>query len=144
MPVVLFLSLALIVSTTLVHFELMRIIAALEARRILSRRVELLALVLSAFVAHLIGIGLYAAAFAWLHYDPGYGHLGGHIDESIADFFYFSLTCYTTIGFGDVHPVGELRIMAGLEGLNGLVLIAWSAALTFGAVQKMRRRRHRP
>ena len=143
MSIVLLLSVALIVSTTLVHFELMRVIAALEARGVVSRRLELLALVLAAFVAHLIGIGLYAAAFAWLHHHPAYGHLDGHVAGSISDFFYFSLTCHTTIGFGDVHPVGDLRIMAGLEGLNGLVLIAWSAALTFGAVQRLRSRRRR-
>ena len=46
-----------------------------------------------------------------------------------------SLACYTTLGFGDVYATSDLRIIAGLEGLNGLVLIAWSASLTFLAVK---------
>lgn len=53
------------------------------------------------------------------------------------DFFYFSLTCYSTMGFGDVYATGDMRILAGLEGLNGLVLIAWSASFTFIAVERI-------
>lgn len=141
MTVVLLVSATLIILTTLAHFELMRAIAVLKARRLFTRRVELLVLVFATFIAHLVGITVYAVIYEWLHYNPDYGTLDGLIGGNFSDFFYFSLACYTTIGFGDVHPLGDLRIMAGLEGLNGLVLIAWSAAFTFDVVRQTRRNR---
>ena len=38
---------------------------------------------------------------------------------------------YTTVGFGDVTPVGPIRFMAATEALTGLVLITWSASFTY-------------
>ncbi len=35
------------------------------------------------------------------------------------------------LGIGDVSPSEHLRIISGLEGLNGLVLIGWSTSFTF-------------
>ncbi len=49
----------------------------------------------SAFVAHLFGVGLYALAFAWMHYHPEFGSLAGLAGSNATDFFYFSLTCYS-------------------------------------------------
>ena len=33
---------------------------------------------------------------------------------------------YTTVGFGDVVPLGAICFMAGVEALTGLVMITWS------------------
>ena len=41
---------------------------------------------------------------------------------------YFSFACYTSLGIGDIVPVGGLRLLAGIEALNGLMLIGWSAS----------------
>lgn len=37
---------------------------------------------------------------------------------------YFSVITFTTIGYGDYAPLGWLRIIAGVEGLLGLIVIA--------------------
>lgn len=44
---------------------------------------------------------------------------------------YFSFTTYTSLGYGDIVPVGPARFIAGLESLMGLVLIAWTASFTY-------------
>jgi hypothetical protein len=41
---------------------------------------------------------------------------------SFADCVYFSVVTYTTVGYGDIHAIGDLRFLAGLEALVGLTL----------------------
>jgi hypothetical protein len=50
---------------------------------------------------------------------------------------YFSLATYTTIGFGDVVLEPGWRVLAGIEGLTGLVLVGWSTAFVFAIVNRM-------
>jgi hypothetical protein len=52
------------------------------------------------------------------------------------DYFYLSITTFTTLGIGDVHPRGALRTIAGVESLNGLVLIGWSASFTYLSMEQ--------
>ncbi len=56
------------------------------------------------------------------------GGLGGHLEGDLLDFFYFSMATYTTLGIGDLHPSGVMRVVAGVESLNGLVLLAATSA----------------
>jgi uncharacterized membrane protein len=64
------------------------------------------------------------------------GTLTGRFDGSLLDCVYFSFTTFTTIGFGDIEPVGSLRYLTGLEALTGLVLITWTASFLFIEMQK--------
>jgi len=51
-----------------------------------------------------------------------------------AEFLYFSLVTLSTIGYGDVVPVqGEVRILAALEGVAGVLYIAITVALLVSA-----------
>jgi hypothetical protein len=50
---------------------------------------------------------------------------------------YFSLVTYTTIGFGDVVLGPGWRVLAGIEGLAGIILIGWSTAFVFAVVNRM-------
>ncbi len=50
---------------------------------------------------------------------------------------YFSLATYTTIGFGDVVLGPGWRVLAGIEGLTGIVLVGWSTAFVFAIVNRM-------
>ena len=53
-----------------------------------------------------------------------------------ASYLYFSAETYTTIGLGDIYPLGPLRLITGIEALNGLLLIGGSASFTYLAMQK--------
>jgi hypothetical protein len=50
---------------------------------------------------------------------------------------YFSLVSYTTIGFGDVVVGPRWRLLAGIEGLTGILLVGWSTAFVFAVVNRM-------
>ena len=59
------------------------------------------------------------------------GHVSGSISGSLLDAVYLSANTYTTVGFGDLAPVGPVRFVGGMMALTGLVLITWSASFTF-------------
>ena len=61
----------------------------------------------------------------------GLGNFGGHFADTLPTFLYFSAETYTSLGFGDIFPIGPLRIVCGIETLNGLLLIGWSASFTY-------------
>ncbi len=41
---------------------------------------------------------------------------------------YFSLVAFSTVGFGDIVPVEDWRLLGGVEALNGFLMIGWSTA----------------
>ena len=43
----------------------------------------------------------------------------------------FSLVTYTSLGYGDIAPLGPARLLAGIESL-----IAWSASFTYLEMQR--------
>ncbi|MNM88825.1 Ion channel [compost metagenome] len=66
----------------------------------------------------------------------GWGTLSGNFDGTFMDCVYFSFTTYTTIGFGDIAPSGDLKYLTGLQALTGLVMITWTASFLFLEMQK--------
>ena len=51
-------------------------------------------------------------------------------------YFYYSAVVYTTLGFGDIIPIGPTKILTGFEALIGLGFITWSASFTFLEMQR--------
>lgn len=41
---------------------------------------------------------------------------------------YFSLVTFTTLGYGDITIDSDYRVLAGLEAINGVLMIGWSTA----------------
>jgi hypothetical protein len=44
-------------------------------------------------------------------------------------------TTYTTVGFGDISPVGDLRFIVAIDSLVGLVLIALTASFLYYQIE---------
>ena len=131
---VLALAIFLLTATVLLHYEAFRATSALAARLSIPPRTRILVVITGILVAHLLEIALYAFAFFAMHEWMGIGAVAGATDGTALDYFYFSITTYTTLGVGDVHPIGPLRLVAGVESLNGLLLIGWSASFTYLAM----------
>lgn len=66
----------------------------------------------------------------------GTGTLGDAGRFSLSQCLYFSAETYSSLGYGDVVPGGDLRLLAGVEVLNGLLLIGWSASYTYIAMER--------
>lgn len=98
----------------------------------------MLTILFTLFVLHLFEVLIYAVAIM-AHEVAGFGRLAGEVGHSaslFADHFYFSIASYTTLGIGDIQPLGSLRLISGVEALNGLILVAWSASFTYLAMEK--------
>jgi|GEM_PF-78746 len=84
------------------------------------------------FVMHVVEVTLFGVVYCTMaRFESIFGRVDGEIGHALRDYVYFSFTTYSTVGYGDLVPVGDLRIMAGIESLLGLVLVAWTASFLF-------------
>jgi hypothetical protein len=51
---------------------------------------------------------------------------------------YFSLVCFTTLGFGDITLPTEWRLLSALIGANGFLMFGWSTAFMVELIRKSR------
>jgi voltage-gated potassium channel len=51
--------------------------------------------------------------------------------------FYFSVSSYTTVGYGDVVLGQAWRTLGASEAAVGVLLLGWSTALLFSAIQRL-------
>ena len=58
-----------------------------------------------------------------------------------ADLVYFAFVNYTTLGYGDVTPVENWRLLGPITAMNGVLLFGWSTALIFEVLLRTLRRR---
>lgn len=136
MLIVVVACLSLIALTTVVHYEVLRgLNNGLPALAIPSRA-KLLVVIFTAFAAHALEMTLYGAALFALVTYGGAGTLSGPAGFSLTTCLYFSAETYTSLGFGDLTPVGPIRLLAGTEALNGLLLIGWSASYAYIAMER--------
>jgi hypothetical protein len=49
---------------------------------------------------------------------------------------YFAFGNYTTLGYGDLIPVEQWRLLGPMTALNGIMLVGWSTALIFEVLRR--------
>jgi len=130
-----FLSLGLILATVLFHYEALRIFTRMLALSGRPPRIRILYLVFGLFILHTLEIMVFAMAY-WGLYTIGLGELQGLKSNQYFSYFYYSAVVYTTLGFGDIIPLGPIKILTGFEALMGLGFITWSASFTFLEMQR--------
>lgn len=100
-----------------------------------ARHIKVLYAILSVLALHIIEIWMFGIVLWLLLQWPASGHIVSVVPGSgalgLLDAVYFSAMTYSTVGFGDVLPVGPIRLLAGTESLIGLLLIGWSASFTY-------------
>jgi hypothetical protein len=53
-----------------------------------------------------------------------------------ADPLYFAFVNYTTLGYGDVTPVEQWRLLGPITAMNGVLLFGWSTAVIFEVLRR--------
>lgn len=125
-------SFGLVAATLLVHYEVLRLTSRWIVDLPIHPRTRMIVVLAMAMISHVLQITLYALAYVAMIESEAFGSIGGiAAHPAFADVFYFSITTYTTLGIGDLFPHGAIRIVSGIEALNGLVMVGWTASFTY-------------
>jgi Ion channel len=127
----------LLIATALMHFEVLRFLAGYVGKRARASHGAVISLLLGVVTAHVAEIALYALAYIFGAGSLHLGALKGDLTVTGLDYFYFAAETYSTLGYGDVVPTAQLRLIASIEPLNGLMLLAWSGSFLFILIQEV-------
>jgi hypothetical protein len=127
----------LVAVAVLIHYEALYLLTVFIPKLKVKHRLRVLFGFFGALFAHVVEIWLFAFAYYFLNHSTDFGNLEGRFDGSLMDCSYFSFTNYTSLGFGDIQPTGDLRFLAGLEALTGLLLIGWTISFMSLEMQKL-------
>lgn len=131
------LAVSLVLLTFVFHYLVLRWLSGGMAQIPMSTGTRILIIVFAALAAHLAEVGIYAAAYALGNGVLAIGGFGGFTVTEPLDYLYFSIVMYTSLGIGDVYPTNHFRFIAGIEALNGLLLIAWSGSFIYIAMSRL-------
>jgi hypothetical protein len=126
-----------IVLSVLLHYEGLTLLQRnLGHLRLGPRRMRVLFGIIGVLLMHAIEITFFAAGYAGVHAIDGAGAIKGMSHPEFLDLMYFSAITYTTVGYGDLVPLGALRFLAAVESLAGFVLVSWSASFTYLVMER--------
>jgi len=131
MATVFFVNIIVITLAVMIHYEFLYRVTNLLPHMKIRHRFRIVAIVLVVLTAHAVEVWLFGISFFLMHQANGWGYLQGNFNGELLDCVYFSFTPYTTLGMGDIEPIGTVRYLTGLESLTGLVLITWSASFIY-------------
>jgi voltage-gated potassium channel len=114
-------------------------VIAWQVRAILASDVPRLRAVQAVAIGLPMLLLLFASAYLRISHDApdSFSEALGRTDS-----LYFTVTVFTTVGFGDITPRSELaRILTMIQMITGLVVVGLVAKILLGAVQTAVRRR---
>lgn len=130
-------TLAVIVCCVSLHYEGLTYLQRRLGHADLSpRRLRVLFGIIGVLLMHAVEIILFAIGYLLADLVPGAGSIGGIGHRLFLDVCYFSAITYTTVGYGDLAPIGALRFLAAAESLVGFVLVSWSASFTYLVMER--------
>lgn len=91
--------------------------------RVVATQAYVVALLL---IVHLCEAAVWAAAYCWLDALP---------DFSTA--LYYSLSSYSTVGYGDVVLPQAWRLLGPIESVVGVLMLGWSTAVIVALLQNV-------
>lgn len=91
---------------------------------------KLILKLITGFALAVTGFGI---AYFCLGFIPGHGLKFSGKAASFSECIYFSVVTITTLGYGDVTPVGFTRLLASVEAIFGLIYVGYaiSQAVSF-------------
>lgn len=120
--------------SVVLHYEALRLLSLAVGKHV-HKRIGVLIVMLGLLIAHVLEIIIFAVGYILMQHVFKLGHISNLDEDNFLDYIYFSSVVYTTVGFGDLLPVGAVRMLSAAEGLAGLALITWSASFTFLAMK---------
>ncbi|MEE2567235.1 potassium channel family protein [Hyphobacterium marinum] len=132
----LLLSAGLIVATVVIHMLGLIVLMGLLQKR--SRQIRpflsiprqglfIILIVLGLVVIHSVEIWLYALVYLALGEFP-----------TLELALYYSISTFTTAGFGDIVQDSHWRLVGAMESFNGFLLIGWSTAFLVSVIGRLR------
>jgi hypothetical protein len=80
----------------------------------------------------LAGVAIWGAALMWFR-----------VFENFDTAFYFALVSYTTVGYGELLPPGQWRVLGAMAAANGFINIGLLTTLLIEGLQHVRAGYHR-
>ena len=120
----------------MLHYEVLYLLSRTIKELRIKPRLKLVVGVFGTLAAHSVEVWLFALTYHLMIQSGLFGVLEGNYGGALLDAVYFSFTTYTTLGFGDIVPQGDIRFLVGIESLVGLVMITWSASFLYYEMQK--------
>lgn len=113
------------------HYEVLQQLNRRMPRWRLPRHPRVLVLIFCILATHIAEIWLFGFTIYALVQAPSLGGIVGAEPVQLLDAVYLSATTYSTLGYGDLVPVGPIRFLFGTEAIVGLVMMAWSASFAY-------------
>ncbi|QFT76915.1 potassium channel family protein [Erythrobacter sp. THAF29] len=129
-------SFGLVAASLYLHFRVLRAMSLHFSKPKPTIKRPMMMVMTAIFLTHVAEIALFAVAYSIMGF-AGLGQLSGAYHSTPVDYFYFSIATYSTLGIGDIFPDGAMRMVAGIEALAGLLLIAWSASFTYLMMERL-------
>ena len=136
MVFVFFINSIVVALVVVIHYEFLYRMTTLMPVIHIKHRFRIILGVIGALMAHAIEVWIFALTYYFMCRNGSWGYLEGNFNGSLMDCAYFSFTTFTTLGFGDIYPIGDIRYLIGIESLTGLVLITWTASFLFFEMQR--------
>lgn len=130
------LTAAMIGMCVIIHYEILYRLAPFTSKLPIAHRQQVIVGVMCALFAHIIEIWIFAIGYVIALKIGTLGSFEGTPVTGLRDAVYFSFITYTTLGFGDIVPTGNLRFIVGSEAMTGLVQLAWTASYIYFQMQR--------
>ena len=122
-------AIAVVVCVAL-HYEGLRFLSDKLPMPKRHHRRRIILLIVSLMILHITEIWVFGVSYFISQNVDGFGAFVGVDKMGILDCVYYSASVFTTLGFGDIVPIGPIRFMTGVEAVSGLTFITWSASYT--------------
>jgi hypothetical protein len=129
------LSVATVFLCFLLHFEALRLLTGATVRSPSRPRVVLAIAMAGLVSVHIAEIALFAVAFYASVRLFGLGSFVESRSMMPVDYFYYAAETYSSLGYGDIYPLGDVRLLASITPLVGILLLGWSGAFLFSLVR---------
>jgi len=130
------LNVCIIALAVIVHYEFLYRAMRLIPKMSMAPRFRIVFGVGMALMAHTVEVWIFAIAYYFMN-RLGFGTLEGNFTGTLLDCVYFSFTTFSTLGFGDIHPEGDIRYLTGLSSMTGMVLVSWTASFLYFEMQRL-------